>query len=51
MPSTQEIAYARRVVDALAVAEQSGNGAVQVDGKLVDYANVRMARRVLSMAE
>lgn len=50
MPSVQEIAYARRVVDALAVAEQSGNGAVQVDGKLVDYANVRMARRVLSMA-
>jgi malyl-CoA/(S)-citramalyl-CoA lyase len=51
LPSSQEIAYARRVVDALTVAEQRGNGAVQVDGKLVDYANVRMARRILSMAE
>jgi malyl-CoA/(S)-citramalyl-CoA lyase len=51
LPSAEEIAYARRVVDALKLAELSGNGAVQVDGKLVDYANVRMAKRILSMGE
>jgi malyl-CoA/(S)-citramalyl-CoA lyase len=49
-PTEQEIAQAKRVLDAIADAEREGRGAVQVDGKLVDYANVRMAQRVIGMA-
>jgi len=49
-PSDTELAQARAMLDAIAAAEREGKGAVQVDGKLVDYANVRMAERVMAMA-
>ena len=29
-------------------AERNGQGAVTVDGKMVDYANIRMIRRLMS---
>jgi malyl-CoA/(S)-citramalyl-CoA lyase len=47
IPSAAEVAFARRVVDAMAAAEREGMGAVTVDGKMIDYANLRMIRRVL----
>jgi citrate lyase subunit beta/citryl-CoA lyase len=46
-PSEAEVEYARRVVAAHDAAAAAGNGAVQLDGKMVDEANVRMARVVL----
>lgn len=51
VPSEDELSEARRVMAALLEAEREGRGAVQVDGKLIDYANIRMAQRVISMAE
>lgn len=50
LPSEAEVVHARRVEAALAKAEAEGKGAIQVDGKLVDYANIRMAKRTLDMA-
>ncbi|AEI82422.1 malyl-CoA lyase Mcl (plasmid) [Cupriavidus necator N-1] len=46
-PTDEEYAAAQRVVAALAEAEREGRGAVQLDGKLVDYANIRMAKKVV----
>lgn len=48
IPSDEELAYAQRVIAALEEAEQNGQAAVTVDGKMVDYANIRMIRRLMS---
>jgi malyl-CoA/(S)-citramalyl-CoA lyase len=48
IPSDQELAYAERAIAALEEAERNGQGAVTVDGKMVDYANIRMIRRLMS---
>jgi citrate lyase beta subunit len=50
-PSQEEIAHARRVVDAYDAGVASGRGAVSLDGKMIDEANVRMARVILRQAE
>jgi malyl-CoA/(S)-citramalyl-CoA lyase len=51
VPSDAEIAYAERAIAAINEAERRGEGAVTVDGKMVDYANVRMIRRLMSFRE
>jgi malyl-CoA/(S)-citramalyl-CoA lyase len=51
VPSDAEIAYAERAIAAIDEAERRGEGAVTVDGKMVDYANVRMIRRLMSFRE
>jgi malyl-CoA/(S)-citramalyl-CoA lyase len=48
IPSDEELAYAQRVIAAMEEAERNGQAAVTVDGKMVDYANIRMIRRLLS---
>jgi malyl-CoA/(S)-citramalyl-CoA lyase len=48
-PSTEDLAFASRVVDAMRQAESEGRGAVAVDGKMIDYANLRMAQRILML--
>lgn len=48
IPSDAELAYADRAIAAMEEAERSGQGAVTVDGKMVDYANIRMIRRLKS---
>jgi malyl-CoA/(S)-citramalyl-CoA lyase len=48
IPSDEEIAYAHRAIAALREAERNGQGAVTVDGKMIDYANIRMIHRLLS---
>jgi malyl-CoA/(S)-citramalyl-CoA lyase len=48
IPSDDEIAYAHRAIAALEEAERNGQGAVTVDGKMIDYANIRMIQRLLS---
>ncbi len=50
-PSPEEIAKARRIVEAMAQAAREGKGAVQVDGRLVDIANIRMAQNLLQKAD
>jgi malyl-CoA/(S)-citramalyl-CoA lyase len=51
IPSDEELAYAQRVVAAMEEAERNGHAAVTVDGKMVDYANIRMIRRLLSFKD
>lgn len=48
VPSEEELAYAARAIAAMEEAERNGQGAVNVDGKMVDYANIRMIRRLMS---
>jgi malyl-CoA/(S)-citramalyl-CoA lyase len=48
IPSEEELAYAQRVIAAMEEAERNGQAAVTVDGKMVDYANIRMIRRLMS---
>lgn len=50
-PTEQETDYYRRVIAAFDDAVARGSAATTVDGKLVDYAMVGMARRVLAWAE
>ena len=46
-PSADEVARARRIVEAFREAEAKGAAAVQVDGRMVDYPVVRQAERLL----
>jgi malyl-CoA/(S)-citramalyl-CoA lyase len=48
VPTEEELAYADRAIAAMEEAERNGQGAVTVDGKMVDYANIRMIRRLKS---
>ncbi len=48
VPTEEELAYADRAIAAMEEAERNGQGAVTVDGKMVDYANIRMIRRLRS---
>lgn len=46
-PSGEQVKYARRVVEALAAAHESGRGAVELDGQMIDEAIAVAARRTL----
>jgi malyl-CoA/(S)-citramalyl-CoA lyase len=48
IPSDEELAYAQRVIAAMEAAERNGQAAVTVDGRMVDYANLRMIRRLMN---
>jgi citrate lyase subunit beta/citryl-CoA lyase len=50
-PSATEVAYARRVVELFEAAQQKGQGAVALDGKLLDQPIVERARRTLVLHE
>jgi citrate lyase subunit beta / citryl-CoA lyase len=49
MPSTDEIAHARRVLDAFAA--NPGAGTVGLDGKMIDIPHQKQAQRVLAQAQ
>ncbi|MFI8589697.1 HpcH/HpaI aldolase/citrate lyase family protein [Dietzia maris] len=50
-PSRSEIDGARRVIDALSRAHQRGEGAISLDGRMVDEALVLSARRILERGD
>jgi citrate lyase beta subunit len=50
-PSAEEVAHAKAVVEAYDEAAKAGRGAVGKDGKMIDYANIRMARALLKKVE
>lgn len=50
-PTGEEIAHARRVVEACERAAAAGRGAASLDGKMIDAANIRMARVTLDQAK
>lgn len=49
-PGDKEIEYAAKVVEAFEAAEATGNAAIQVGGKFIDYPVVAKCRRVLEIA-
>jgi citrate lyase subunit beta/citryl-CoA lyase len=49
-PGAQEIAQARRVIEADTAARAAGRGAVALDGKMIDVPIVRRAERLLARA-
>jgi citrate lyase subunit beta/citryl-CoA lyase len=50
-PSEEELAYARKVKTAFESAQERGLGAVSLEGKMIDIANLRQAEEVLSWAQ
>ena len=50
-PSREEIAQARRVVEACERSAAEGRGAASLDGKMIDGANIRMAQVTLEQAK
>jgi citrate lyase subunit beta/citryl-CoA lyase len=50
-PSADEVAHARKVIDAFAEASRDGRGVVTVDGRMVENLHRDIAERVLATAE
>lgn len=50
-PSADEVASARRVVEAFALPENQGKGAISLDGRMVELLHAEIARQTLAMAE
>ena len=49
-PGDEEVALARRIIQAHAEAEAAGRGVVVVDGRLVESLHVAEAHRVVALA-
>lgn len=49
-PDAQEVADAHALLTALASAQADGRGAVTHKGKMIDFVNERMARRIILLA-
>ena len=50
-PDPEDVAYARRVLDAWQEAEASGRGSLDLDGKMVDVPVVKRAQNLVALAE
>jgi len=50
-PRAAEVAWAKRVLDAMEAPENVGRGAIKLDGALVDIAHVKLAWRILVRAQ
>ena len=50
-PDADEVAEARRIIDAHAEARKKGEGVVVLDGKLMEKLHVENARRIVALAE
>jgi citrate lyase subunit beta/citryl-CoA lyase len=48
-PTQEEIEYAQKVIQAFDAAEAGGAGAIQLEGKFIDYPVVERCRRILKM--
>ena len=50
-PGEEEIALARRIIEAKAETEKTGRGSFQLDGKMIDVPVVHRALRLLARHE
>jgi citrate lyase subunit beta/citryl-CoA lyase len=50
-PTAEEVSHANEVIKAFAAAEAAGTAAITVGGRMIDYAMVVNARRVLAEAD
>ena len=46
-PTDEEVAFARRVIEAFEQAEREGSSSIQLDGYFIDYPIVYKAQRTL----
>lgn len=50
-PTEEEIAFARRIIEAHAEAVAAGQGVVVIDGKLIENLHVESAKRMVTLAQ
>ncbi|MBN2580675.1 MAG: CoA ester lyase [Pirellulales bacterium] len=50
-PGAEEVSAARRIVETFEQARRQGQGAITLDGRMIDEANYRQARELLAAAE
>jgi citrate lyase subunit beta/citryl-CoA lyase len=50
-PSAEEVASARKIVEAFALPENQGKGAISLDGRMVELLHAEIARQTLAIAE
>jgi citrate lyase subunit beta/citryl-CoA lyase len=50
-PTAEEIAHAKKVIDAFEEAEREGKAAIQLDGKFIDYPLVEKSRRIYGLSK
>lgn len=50
-PSTEEVAFSHRIIEAHAAAAAEGKGVVLVDGKLIENLHVENAKRLVALAD
>jgi citrate lyase subunit beta/citryl-CoA lyase len=50
-PSADEVAAAKKIVDAFALPENRGKGAISLDGRMVELLHADIARQTLAIAE
>lgn len=50
-PTETEVEQAQRLIDAMEAGEESGQGAVELDGKMIDAASARRKRRIVERAK
>jgi malyl-CoA/(S)-citramalyl-CoA lyase len=50
-PSERELERARRILAAMADAKRDGQGAVSLDGRLIDLASIRQAEALMKKAQ
>ncbi|MBL6957643.1 MAG: CoA ester lyase [Rhodospirillales bacterium] len=50
-PSDDDVAQAKRILEAMETAQKEGQGAVALDGKLIDIASIKQAQVLVKKAE
>lgn len=50
-PGEAELAWAKAVIDAFALPENSGKGAIKIEGKMAELLHLDQARRLVAVAE
>ena len=50
-PTRDEVAQARKMIEAFDLPENKGKGVVQIDGRMVERMHAEMARRTVAIAE
>ena len=50
-PSAEEVAFARKIIDVFGEPANSGKGAIQIDGKMVELLHAEIAKRTVAIAD
>jgi len=50
-PSVDEVAFARKIIDVFGQPANSGKGAIQIEGKMVELLHAEIAKRTVAIAD